>query len=147
MKTKIFIIVLFTAVFGLASQAQAQDVLRFTDVVQTNGNVKARIYTPKSVTVRFMLVSNFGSSNNTGLSLTYKIGPRQIIHPWEYLNHTGNKTEYATITLYPGWNDVHCYFYTGIGDNINPYGYVYMLSVESGNAVIGSPSYIYFCKQ
>lgn len=150
MKTKILIITLFATILGFATQAQAQQVLQFTNVVQGNGEVKAKIYVTKKMQVKFKVLSQFSGGSG---SIFYNIAHHTLYHNYTYpiYNAYNNVMEESKIvSLWPGYNDIHCRI-TSNPSNVAHQGYLMISSVEyiepgSGPVTIGHPSYVMFYK-
>ena len=139
MKTKILLIALFTMVLGFASQAQAQDVIKFTNVIQSNGEVRAQIYCTQPVTIYFGIAASWSSYNP--LSFNFKLGPQYV-----YDFKEGSKG--YTVTLLAGYNDIRGYITGTPGQYSNPNGSIYISHIVSGNAVLGSSGelFLHFTK-
>lgn len=139
MKTKIFFIALFTAIFGFAAQAQAQDAIKFINIQQTNGQVRAQIYCSAPVTIYFGIAASWSGTNP--LSFTFKLGPQMV-----YDLNQGSRG--YTVTLSAGYNDVYGYITGTPGQYSYPQGNIYISHIVSGNAVLdkSGPLFLNFTK-
>jgi hypothetical protein len=130
MKTKILFTMLLIAIFGFAAQASAQDVIKFTNVRYSNGQVNAQIYCSQPVTVEFGVSSIFSQGS---FNFTYKLGPQMV-----YRSFYGSET--VRVTLPAGYNDIYGYITGSVIPYSYPQAYIYISRIIEGNAVLGSAS-------
>jgi len=125
MKVKAIFVVLLTAIFCLTTQAQAQQVIKFTDMYDANtGYTTATIYCSQPVTIKVLYLTQGPEV------VTYRIG-------YDYFTPTRSGSELRNITLPAGYTTVKITIDRGsLMDATSAELQLY--TIVSGNAVLGN---------
>lgn len=127
MKTKIILIAFFTAIFGFAAQAQAQQVLKFENKSETRTRASGTMTFNQTTTLTFRM---YGGSFRATDYITVNVGG-------SYYTINGQQTQQVTRTFSPGTYS----FSVSVSNPQSGLSYhssLVMSYVDSGNATIST---------